>query len=212
MTQRFNKVFIVGLPRTGTTSLCVKCLELGFNVAHTAYTQQTFEQAQIIADTPVFNDFVLLDQYYPDSKFILLEREISLWLPSIKQLLNRMSRNLLRTDGGFNPIIKRCYTETFAPFEPELINNDEFLANCYFSHQSKVLSYFGDKPNQLLRLNLTNSDAPQQLANFLNITAPASAFSVINKGGKVTAWNDLKHPSKVPSTRNGKTSPLLYLS
>ncbi|MFQ3195483.1 MAG: hypothetical protein ACI9N3_002317, partial [Colwellia sp.] len=52
-----TKIFIIGLPRSGTTSICAAMLELGYTVAHTAYTQKTFDQAQVIADTPIFADF-----------------------------------------------------------------------------------------------------------------------------------------------------------
>lgn len=211
-SNRPNKIFVLGLPRTGTTSFCVKCLELGLTVAHTAYTEETFNQAQVIADTPIFNDFVALDAHYPDSKFVLLERQVSLWLPSIKQLLNRMFKNLTREDGGFNPIIKRCYLQTFSPFSLEAINDDQFLENCYQRHREKVLTYFRQRENDLLIIDVADKHAPEKLAQFLNFDPPLTAFPVINKGGKVTAWKDLKHPHIIASTKNGKTTALSYLS
>jgi hypothetical protein len=81
-----NKIFIIGLPRTGTTSVCAAMLTLGFRVAHTAYTVRAFDEAQVIADTPIFNDYQQLDQAYPKAKFIYLERSLKNWLPSIQQL------------------------------------------------------------------------------------------------------------------------------
>ena len=78
-----QKIFIIGLPRTATTSVCVAMLELGFKTAHTAYTNQAMNDAQVIADTPVFCDYQLLDKTYPNAKFIYLTREFSSWLPSI---------------------------------------------------------------------------------------------------------------------------------
>ncbi|WP_320819085.1 sulfotransferase, partial [Thalassolituus sp.] len=41
-----SKIFIIGLPRTGTTSISVALLELGFLVAHTAFTKKAFEVAE----------------------------------------------------------------------------------------------------------------------------------------------------------------------
>ena len=70
-----ERIFIIGLPRTGTTSVCHAFLQLGFSCAHTAYTKQCFNQAQVIADTPIFNDYEYLDSLYPGAKFIYLERE-----------------------------------------------------------------------------------------------------------------------------------------
>ncbi|MEM7388342.1 MAG: sulfotransferase, partial [Pseudomonadota bacterium] len=47
-----SKIFIIGLPRTGTTSICNSFLQLGYKTAHTAYTQQAITTADVIADTP----------------------------------------------------------------------------------------------------------------------------------------------------------------
>ncbi|WP_206483905.1 sulfotransferase family protein [Thalassotalea sp. G2M2-11] len=206
-----QKIFIIGLPRTGTTSVCSKFLALGYRVAHTAYTQQTFEHAQVIADTPVFNDFKTLDNYYPDSKFIYLTRDINAWLPSIKQLLQRMYANVIRHDGGFNPIIKRCYQQTFAPFTEQNINNDDFLIRCYQKHQQQVTQYFADKPAQLFTFSVTQTESFQQLHDFLQLPTPITSFNRLNIGGKITAWKELSHPNKIASTRNGKTTTLDYL-
>lgn len=211
-----NKIFIIGLPRTATTSLCLAFLELGYKTAHTAYTYSSFKQAQVIADTPIFSDYQQLDEIYPNSLFIYLERDLATWLPSIKQLLNRMAGNLLRTDGGFNPIIKRCFSQTFAPFTPDNIQTDDFLTQCYLSHQSQVLSYFKHKQHHLLRLNIAKPDSYQQLLHFLQqhqlpAESPATGFTAINIAGKVTAWNQIKHPLKVASTRSGKIDKLDYL-
>ena len=206
-----EKIFIIGLPRTGTTSVCAALLNLGFNVAHTAYTQRTFEQAQVLADTPIFNDYKLLDNTYQNSRFIYLTRDLTLWIPSIKQLLLRMSKNLLRNDGGFNPIIKRCYLNTFSPFCETSINSDAFLTESYLKHQAQVHDYFKDTPEKLLTINVSELDAFQQLLTFLNLPTVNSHFEKMNIGGKVTAWKDLEHPLKISSTNKGKATPLDYL-
>ncbi|WP_164835569.1 sulfotransferase, partial [Pseudoalteromonas sp. TB51] len=44
-----SKIFIIGLPRTGTTSVCHAFLEFGIATAHTAYTSHCFENATAIA-------------------------------------------------------------------------------------------------------------------------------------------------------------------
>lgn len=206
-----EKIFIIGLPRTGTTSVCAALLDLGFTVAHTAYTQRTFEHAQIIADTPIFNDYQLLDKHYPKSKFIYLTREPVLWLPSIQQLLLRMAKNLLRSDGGFNPIIKRCYLETFSPLTEKNINSFAFLSQCYQQHQIQIEDYFQRSPNQLLSIDITQPSAYQQLLNFLELPIKEGSFKKMNIGGKITAWKDLTHPLKVSSTNKGKATNLNYL-
>lgn len=209
-----SKIFILGLPRTGTTSTCSTLLSLNYAVAHTAYTQTTFNQATVIADTPIFNDYKILHNYYPASKFIYLTRTVDKWLPSIKQLLLRMYNNVVRDDGGFNPIIKRCYTEIFSPFTLNNINNDDFLLACYNKHKTAVAEYFEQQKQAVLFIDISEPDSYQKLLDFLNIKLTENTFSTLfptlNKGGKVTAWKDLKHPLKIESTKNGRCSTLDY--
>jgi len=199
-----NKVFIMGLPRTGTTSVCHAILELGIATAHTAYTQACFKNAIAIADTPIFNDYQALDKHYPGSKFIYLERELSAWLPSIKQLLTRMHTNLTRGDGGFNIHIKRCYLNTFSEFSLENINDDDYLENCYNSHFESAKRYFKNRQQDFLSIDIAKPASYKLLCDFLGITSDKTDFEKMNMGGKVTAWNDIKHTLKVESTAKGR--------
>lgn len=199
-----NKVFIIGLPRTGTTSVCHAFLELGIATAHTAYTIKCFENATVIADTPVFNDYQVLDNYYPNSKFIYLERDSHNWLPSIKQLLGRMHTNLTRPDGGFNIHLKRCYFDVFSDFTLENINNDDYLLKCYNTHFNNAKHYFVNRQSQFLSINLSNPDSYKKMCDFLGIESNKNHFQKMNVGGKVTAWNDIKHPLKIESTAKGR--------
>lgn len=210
-----QKIFIIGLPRTGTTSVCVAMLELGFHVAHTAYTDRSFIEAQVIADTPIFCDYQALDLTYPNAKFIYLARSLDNWLPSIKQLLARMHNNLIREDGGFNPIIKRCYKSIFSPYNIENINSDEFLALCYQQHKIAVDSYFQNRQSDFLSIDISKVNGYAQLLNFLGLDSKASSeqgFKKLNVGGKVTAWKDIKNILKVDSTNKGRVTKLPYLN
>ncbi len=197
-----QKIYVIGLPRTGTTSLCVAMLDLGFSVAHTAYTPASMTNAQVIADTPIFCDYQALDQQHfalqnKSAKFIYLERALDLWQPSIKQLLQRMHKNVTRTDGGFNPILKRCYGEVFAPLTLEAIACDNFLSECYLRHQAGIVEYFKTRPNDLLTIDVSQANSYQQLLDFLELDKPVKSFEKINIGGKITAWNKIRHPLKV---------------
>lgn len=198
-----NKIFIIGLPRTGTTSVCNSFLELGYTTAHTAYTKKTLTQAKVIADTPIFSEYQLLDKQFSGAQFINLTRELSLWVPSIRQLLTRMYTNLTRPDGGFNIHIKRCYMSTFENLNLDKINSDTYLTDCYYKHQDTVMNYFKQRDSDLLNIDIAKADSGSNLQAFINNGLPIN-FTKMNAAGKVTAWNDLKHPSKIASTRNGK--------
>ena len=202
-----QKIFIIGLPRTATTSVCAAMLELGFKTAHTAYTNQSMNDAQVIADTPVFCDYQHLDKTYPNAKFIYLDRDFSAWLPSIRQLLQRMYKNLQRTDGGFNPTLKRCYNNIFSPLTLENIEKDEFLQSCYERHQKGINEYFKDREQDLIKINVSDKNSFESLLAFLEIDkaqAKLTGFERINIGGKVTAWKQIKSPLKIEATQKGK--------
>ncbi|WP_105190174.1 MULTISPECIES: sulfotransferase family protein [unclassified Pseudoalteromonas] len=203
-----EKIFVLGLPRTGTTSVCVAALQLGLPTAHTAYTQACFEQAQVVADTPCFSHFPELAKRYPHSRFILLCRDEQSWLASIKQLLARMSDNLLCTHGGFSPLLKQSYGRVFAPLNEQTLGDDEHLLHCYRRHQHQVREYFADQSERLLCLNLSEPGAYQTFCRFLQVPPQAGAFAHLNKGNKVMAWRDIKSPLKIASTRNGKVDNL----
>ena len=208
-----QKVFILGLPRTATTSICIATLELGFKTAHTAYLNRTFAQADVLADTPIFADYQQLDRHFSGAKFIYLTRDQARWLPSIRQLLLRMHGNLVRADGGFNPIIKRCYQQVFGPLTLDNINDDAHLIQCFNKHRAEVLRYFSTRPEDLLVMDVSHPGSYQALCDFLatdQAIRRSGEFQHINVGGKVTAWKQIKHPLKVASTQAGRVDKLSY--
>lgn len=208
-----NKIFIIGLPRTATTSVCKALVELGFTTAHTAYIQKAFDDAQVIADTPIFCDYQILDQHYSNSKFIHLARDMNAWVPSIRQLLQRMLHNLQRTDGGFNPYLRRCYHDIFSPLTVDNINNDDFLIRCYDRHLATIKTHFKDRPDDLLSIDVSHATSYQRLLDFVDVTScESNDFERVNIGGKVTAWKQVDSEFKIESTRRGRIDKLEYLS
>jgi hypothetical protein len=56
-------------------------------------------------------------------------------------------------------------------------------------------------------LNVSQPNSFTKLCDFLEVDAASTEITdmpKLNVNGKVTAWNDLKHPLKVSSTRMGK--------
>ncbi len=212
-----NKIFIIGLPRTGTTSVCVALLELGYRVAHTAYTQQAFTLADAVADTPVFCDYRQLHQLFPGSKFIYLQRSLADWLPSIKVLLQKLMVKIDPLEGGYQPLIKRCYQQTFEPLTCDSITDDAHLRDCYLRHRAGVLDYFAQRSEDLLSIDVARAGELQRLCEFLGSSLDAGEegggerageragadFPHLNTGGRIAAWDKIKHPGKVSANASG---------
>jgi len=197
-----NKLFIIGLPRTGTTSVSMALLEQGFKVAHTAFTKRTFELAEVFSDTPCFCDYPQLDALFPNSKFVYLNRNIDLWIASIRMLLTKMQKNL-RPEGHFNPIMKRCFNTTFELLTTDHPLHSDHLRHCYQQHQRQVYAYFSARDDFLA----TDVSSPKGLTNLLDFLGISNNdnldFPHLNAGRMVTTWKDIKHPNKINSNAVG---------
>lgn len=199
-----NKLFIIGLPRTGTTSISVALLDYGFKVAHTAYTKRAFELADVISDAPCFADYKELDQLFPESKFVYLDRALEHWVPSMQMLLNKMLPELAPKSGYLNPVLKRCINKTFAPLTTDNSLDTEHLERCYRAHQQEVFHYFSTR-NDLLKIDISHSGSLQKLLAFLGInTEGTGEFPHLNIGKLVDNWKEYKHPNKVNSLSAGR--------
>ena len=202
-----NKIFIIGLPRTGTTSVSAAMLDYGFKVAHTAYTKRAFELADVISDAPCFCDYKELDKLFPGSKFIYLERSLEHWLPSIKMLVKKMLAELDPARGYLHPVLKRSFNTTFALTNTRATNtdlNESHFIECYLNHQNAISNYFANR-NDLLKINIGDHGSLQSLLGFLNIDNNVDrSFPNLNTGKQVDAWKQLKHPNKVNALAAGK--------
>lgn len=198
-----NKIFIIGLPRTGTTSTSVALLESGFKVAHTAFTKQAFELADVVTDAPCFSDYQQLDLLFPGSKFVYLQRDLSKWIPSIQRLLTKMSPHLLPKTGHFNPVLKRSFEQTFELTNENLLT-EQHLIKCYKRHEQQVSSYFKGR-SDLLSIDLSETGSLQKLLSFLQLEYDNNqAFPHLNQGSQVSNWKDYKHANKINSLSAGK--------
>ena len=199
-----NKLFIIGLPRTGTTSISVALLDYGFKVAHTAYTKRAFELADVISDAPCFADYKELDKLFPNSKFVYLDRALERWVPSMQMLLNKMLPELAPKSGYLNPVLKRCINKTFSPLTTENSLDTRHLESCYRTHQQEVFHYFSNR-DDLLAIDISQKNSLQKLVDFLGIeSATAGDFPHLNIGKQVDNWKEYKHPNKINSLSAGK--------
>lgn len=194
------KIFVVSLPRTGTSSLCVALLSKGFKVAHTAYTKACVEAADVMADTPIYADYPKLDALFPDSKFIYLERPLSVWLPSIQVLLRKLLPRLAQARAGHSPVLRRSVSAVFGPLSEDIVNDEGHLKQCYLQHRAQVLDYFSHRAQDLLMCDVSDPNDYEALMQFLGVAVSAGeGFPHLNRAGQVNAWQNIKDPNKVDS-------------
>ena len=164
-----QKVFIIGLPRTGTTSVSVALLEQGLKVAHMAFTKQAFMLADAISDVPCFSDYRQLDGLFPQAKFVYLERDMAKWVPSMQMLLGKMLPHLEAKSGRFHPIMKRSFRHTFAIDKVADPADEAHLIDCYQRHQNEVFAYFHGRED-FITLDISHAGSLSRLLQFLGLT------------------------------------------
>jgi len=199
-----NKLFIIGLPRTGTTSISAALLEHQLKVAHTAFTKHAFELADVISDAPCFSDYRQLDELFPGSKFVYLDRALKDWVPSMQMLLTKMGTKLDKEHGSFHPVLKRSFDMAFDLYQVENPSDEKHLRHCYQTHQKSVYDHFAERDN-LITINLNDADSFDRLLTFIGLDANGRGnFPKLNVGTRVSSWQSLKHPNKINSFSAGK--------
>ena len=201
-----SKVFIIGLPRTGTTSISVAMLDYGFKVAHTAYTKHAFDLADIISDSPCFCDYKQLDKLYPNAKFVYLERDLTRWVPSMQMLIGKMKDNLDLQTGQFNLVLKRTFNQVFELDKTPDPMSETHLIDCYQRHKEQVFTYFSGR-DDLLSIDVSDAQSLMSLLQFLNVGYTGEpVFPHLNIGKKVACWEEHKHPNKINANSAGPES------
>lgn len=213
-----NKIFIIGLPRTGTTSVSVALLDQGLTVAHQAFTKQAFMLADAVSDAPCFSDYQQLDVLFPNAKFVYLDRPLDKWLPSMQMLLGRMMVHLDKDTGRFHPVMKRSFNHCFDIWQVEDVADEAHLTACYQRHQQQVLSYFVGR-NDFISIDISVAGSLTALLRFIGLplgnevecpqlnlsqlNGPQLNFPQLNMGRNVASWDEYKHPNKISANASG---------
>lgn len=175
-----NKIFGLGLSKTGTTSVC-KALEiLGYKTAHYIKVEN-FHEYDAIGDTPVPILYPRLDREYSDSKFILTTRDKHKWLKSFKKHMDRwdFEKDIALGTARADSLLTHYYVYGTLEYKPE-----KLLAG-FDQYNQEVLNYFSDRPNDLLVMDIFNGDGWQQLCDFLGKPVPTVEFPRNNTADQV---------------------------
>ena len=197
-----QKVFGIGLSKTGTTSLHKALQMLGFKSAKTplsfiskviggrandtfvlnakrVYKYFSERRLQATTDLPIPLFFIPLSKLYPNAKFILTTRNLDEWRPSARKEMSSNVSGLVKT----NRIMAYgapTYTEPQYP-------------NAFLSHERAVRDYFAHpaRRQRLLVWNLLDDPSWTTLCDFLDgVPTPPSAPFPHQNNKKKNAWRD----------------------
>lgn len=207
--QPNNKVFCIGLNKTGTSSIH-KALELlgyksvhhierggesikdiiksnydnGLNILNSIEYYDAFSDWSHPSTNILFKEF---DKQYPNSKFILNTRDIDSWM-------NSRMKHLKRT-----PNLKKKQREN--PNNKWLKMDKTLWREEFEEHHNNVRNYFKERPQDLLEFDVTKGDSWKKLCLFLNKEIPAIDFPRTNRASdqsrRIKYFEKLKHIVKI---------------
>jgi len=172
-----QRVFCIGLGKTGTTSLKEALKILGFRTIRLPLQWQgitDFDAALPGISAAMYKD---LDAAYPGSKFILTVRDVERWLKSSQRDIERKKDMIQdRVDERLKIQMLLYGTATF---------DKEKFRRAYLEHERKVLDYFADRPDDLLVFDITTNADWDRLCAFLNVPVPEVPFPYVNKAAEL---------------------------
>lgn len=121
---------------------------------------------QALQDVPWAALYKELDDAYPNSKFILTERDEEEWLNSA----------LKHFKDNYFDLHKWLYGEGV------MAGNEALYLERYRRHNKEVREYFKNRPEDFLVMNLKAGDGWETLCHFLKLPIPNKPFPYENKG------------------------------
>lgn len=195
VSSRKEKIFCIGCNKTGTTSLAEVMKAMGFHAAPQARAERLLKNyinndiekiisfvrrhGSFFQDVPFSLPKIYknINESFPNSKFILTVRDSSdVWYNSICKFHSKLfgegnipTKELLMNanyiyKGALWDFMKVYGGLDNAPYDKES------LKKFYNKHNEDVISYFKEKPNKLLVVNLKDSDAISRLIDFIDVS------------------------------------------
>lgn len=181
--MRFNKIFGIGLPRTGTTSLHIAFQELGLASVHFPfefYEQKDFsrlEECDAFSDAPLPLLYRDLDREVLNAGYILTTRGVDDWSRSMEWLLSH------------GPKIwpwKDSYNEYHRLFFGSAEFDQGLYRKRFEKYHRDVQHYFDRRRSDLLVLDLERGYGYEELCHFLEVDRPNKAYPKSNESRRTS--------------------------
>ena len=194
VSQR-GKIFGVGLPKTGTTSLFAACDLLGYRAGTYRHMRRlgleewfrgNLRAGQLapydaLTDLPIPIFYPQLDEAFPESRFVLTVRDVDAWLDSAARHWQGLRRRDRRLRPRLTGAVRYSRMTRLATFGMVGFSAERFRY-VYEKHVRDVAGYFRDRPRNLLVLDICAGEGWDKLCPFLGMPVPATAFPRVQPG------------------------------
>ena len=161
-----NKIFGIGMSKTGTTTLA-SCFELlGFG-PHISYDPQLKKWVENGGDLESIFKKVEGFRTFEDSPWYLIYRQLDQRFPGSKFILTVRKDSLTHAKSSWAHGVRRG--QRTGEISPKYL---EQKLRVYEEHNNGVFEYFKDRPEDLLVLCWENGDGWEKLCGFLNVPVP----------------------------------------
>jgi hypothetical protein len=182
-----DKVFCVGLSRTGTTSIGHAGNILGYKAVHNNVPMvwslsdgnivmlHGSDTLNFFVDEPYFTLWETFYTIYPRAKFILTTRDLSSWVPAIKDMVKN---HQVRWDKKIRKFQIRFWNLNPKYYKGEI--DDGYLINWYFKHNGKVVNTIPSDQLLVLPSEIPGIQKWEKLCKFLDKPIPDVEYPHLN--------------------------------
>jgi len=167
-----GKIFGIGLPKTGQSSLAMAMHSLGYKTVQYPYNSSQIKNSDFVLDLPIALNYKKLDKKYPNSKFILTIRDFDSWLLSMRNHYWRYPAS-------------RRYKEQLRfrlEFWGTVNFNKRLMTKKYYEHLEDIDKYFKGREKDLLVINVCAGEGWKKLCPFIGRKVPRKPFPRENIG------------------------------
>ena len=187
--HRISKIFVIGLSRTGTSSMDEALGLLGFSHLHwrNHLTGDLIRSADLFlfdafSDIGIAADFETLAHQFPTSRFILTTRSIETWEISVRRHY-RQQLGILKPDSLRRLAVARTFGGLMGEINASLYSKFETWGEAFESHHQRVDGFFsGERASRLLRFNVLAGASWAELCSFLGVPMPDVPYPHANPG------------------------------
>lgn len=186
---RATKVFVIGLSRTGTSSMDAALGRLGFSHLHwiNDLTLDLIRPADLFlfdafSDIGIAADFEGLAHRFPNARFVMTTRPLESWEVSVRRHFARNARVVQPSELIGTPLA-RTFGGMKGWIESSVYGHYDSWEAAYQAHHARVEEFFsGSRADRLLRFDATAGDGWTSLCSFLDRPIPDVAYPHTNHG------------------------------
>jgi|GEM_PF-1047055 hypothetical protein len=197
LPKNTQKIFCVDFIRSSTNPVQTIFEDLGYQVSRSyrksenefwkkleqgdhSEIKQASKMFDAFHDAPWFLYYKEFDHWYPDSKFILTELDDHSWWISFKDYFKNEYKPLTKYIFGIdNPV-----------------GNKEVFIQNYKRHNSDVIEYFKERPDDLLVVNPKEKNIAQKISTFLGKSPPNEEIPQANERRRALIHNSIENKVK----------------